>query len=149
MYDHDYSLGEPFAEFSVLPLADIRELHLKLAHEELPITFGPSSFPALKALILKWVTGVSPLFSALLPDPSFFPSLKTLGFFGCAITEEFIEELTQFASNRKITTSAWLHRVVIVHPDGMFPSADSIHRLERHVSVVDVRFGTSLPVDLT
>ena len=148
LYDHDYSLGEPFAEFSVLPLTDIQELHL--AHEDsLPRSFGPSSFPALKALILKWVTGLSRLFSALLPDPSVFPSLKTLGFLGCDITEEFMGELTRFASDRKVTTSAWLHRVVIIHQDGRFPSAASIRRLERDVSVVDVRFGTNLPTDLT
>jgi len=60
-----------------------------------------------------------------------------------------MEDLTRFSSDRKSTTSAWLHRVVIIDQDGEFPSAASIRALGRHVPVVDVRFGTELPTDLT
>ena len=146
-YYHDFPPGIPFTEFSVLPLINIREL--RLVYDGPPITFDPSSFPVLETLTLDCITGMSRLFSTWLSDHSLFPSLKTLGFLECVITEDFMEELTRFASNRKNTVSAWLHRVVIVHRDGVFPSAASIHRLERHVSIVDVRFGTDLPVDLT
>ena len=138
-YSHDCSLGIPFTEFSVLPLTNIRELHL--THGELPITFDMSPFPALETLTLIGVTGVSRLFSIWLSDPSLFPSLKTLGFFECVITEEVVEELKRFASNRKNTTSAWLHHVTIVgQGGGEAPSAASIRELENHVSVVEVRF---------
>jgi len=147
LYYHGCCQADPFTEFSVLPLTNIREL--RFVETGLPMTFDPSSFPTLKALTLKCVTDVSRLFSPLLSDHSLFPSLKTLGFLECVITEDFMEELTRFASNRKNTVSAWLHRVVIVHRDGEFPSAASIRGLERHVSIVDVRFGTSLPTDLT
>jgi len=57
--------------------------------------------------------------------------------------------LTQFASDRKNTNSARLHRVVIVHWQGKFPSIASIRRLKKHVPVVDVRISTGLPADLT
>lgn len=60
-----------------------------------------------------------------------------------------MEELTWFASDRKKTSSTWLHRVVIVHWEGKFPSIASIRKLEDHVPVVDVRIDTKLPVDLT
>jgi len=60
-----------------------------------------------------------------------------------------MEDLTRFASERKKSTSAWLHRVVIVDQCGDFSSAASIHRLGIHVPVVDVRFGTELLTDLT
>ena len=146
-YRHDHSMRELFAEFSVLPLNNIQEL--RFVGAGLPIPFDPSSFPALKALTLVRATGMSRVFSPLLSDPSLFPSLKILGFLDCAITEAFMEELTWFASDRKDTASAWLHRVAIVHQGGELPSAASIRGLERHVSVVEVRVGKDLPADLT
>jgi len=59
-----------------------------------------------------------------------------------------MRELTRFASNRKNTDSARLHRVVIVHWEGKFPSIASIRKLEKHVPVVDVRISSVLPGDL-
>ena len=110
------------------------------------MVFPPSSFPALQTLTTKCDTSISHLFSALFPDPSLFPSLKALGFLDCIITEEFMEELARFASSRKNTTSAWLHRVVIIDKDCNFPAGASIRELRRHVPIVDVRFDT--PADL-
>ena len=146
-YYHGYSPEIPFAEFSVLPLADIREV--RFVHCKMPTMFHPLSFPALETLTLEYTTDASRLFSALLPDPSSSPSLKTLGFLDCVFNEEFMGELARFASNRKNTTSAWLHRVVIVQQDEKFPSVASIRALEGLVSVVDIWFGTNLPTDLT
>jgi hypothetical protein len=67
----------------------------------------------------------------------------------CDLTEDFMEELTQYASKRKATTSAWLYKVVIVHRGGVFPSIAAIRKLGEHVPVVDVRVGTELPRDLS
>jgi len=67
----------------------------------------------------------------------------------CSLSEEFMDGLTKFASERQNTTATWLHRVLIVHKDGIFPSAASIRRLGNHVQVVDVRMGEKLPTDLT
>ena len=141
------SVVTPFLELLVLPLTDVKELRLE--HNDPSVVFHPSSLPALETLTIECGTDISYLFSALFPDPSLFPSLKTLGFSNCVITEEFMKELAQFASGRKTTTSAWLHRVVIVHRDGNFPTAASIRGLEEHVPIVDVRFSRKLPTDLT
>ena len=58
-----------------------------------------------------------------------------------------MKKLTQFAFYRKNTTSAWLHRILIVH-SGVFSDVDSIVALGRPVPVVDVRFGKELPKEL-
>ena len=146
-YHHEGSRGVPFDDLCELPLANIREL--RLAHRDPSIEFHPPSFPVLETLTVQNGTDVSHLFSALFPNPSFPPYLKTLGFLDCDITEEFMEELSQFASDRKKTTSAWLHRVVIVHQEGKFPSVASIRELEKHIPIVDVQFGRILPTNLT
>ena len=133
-------LGTSFVEFPMLPLADIREL--RLTHNDPSIVFRPLSFPALETLTIKHNTDVSPLFSALFPDPSFFPLLKTLEFSDCVITEALMGELTRFASGRKNTTSARLRRVVIIgHRSGTYPTFTSIRRLNEHVPIVDLRYG--------
>ena len=126
--------------WSSLSLSYLQELCL--VRGDPAIVLHPSSFPVLETLTFEDDTDISNLFSALFPDPSFFPTLKTLGFFSCVITEGFMEKLTRFSSGRKDTTSAPLHRVVIVHRNGGFPTTASIHELERHVPVVDVQFDT-------
>ena len=146
----------PFIEFSRLPLTSIREFHLDNRMWELIYPHpGPevfhhlSSFLALETFTIKSDTDLSHVLSPFLSDPSASPSLKTLGFWDCILTEEFMEELTRFASDRKNTASAWLHCVVIVHWEGKFPSIASIRKLQQHVPVVDVRIATELPTNLT
>ena len=135
-YSRDWPPVVPFAEFPVLPLTNIQEL--LLVHCELAAVPHPSSFPTLETLTIKCHADISYFFSALFPHPSFFRSLKILGFFECVITEGFLEELARFASAHKNTDSARLHRVVITRRDGDFPSVALIHELEKHVPVVDV-----------
>jgi len=145
----------PFIEFPRFPLASIREFRLDNRWWRFTRPPGPevfhhlSSFPALETFTIKSDGDLSYVFSPLLSDPSASLSLKTLGFWDCILTEEFMERLTRFASDRKNTASAWLHRVVIVHREGNFPSIASIHKLKEHVPVVDVRIATELPKDLT
>jgi hypothetical protein len=151
--------GEPveFVEFPLLPLANVREFRL-IHHNAMrwraiplgPVVFRPSSFPALETLAIECDINISYALSALLSNPSSSPSLKTLAFLNCDLSEDFMEELTRFASDRKnITTSAWLHRVLIVQRDGRFPSVDSVDKLRRYVTIVDVWMDTKLPTDLT
>ena len=147
-----------FVELPLLPLTNVREFRLTLygpaATDPLdPIVFHPSSFPALEALTIlcNTIEGDTNSFrtlSPLLSNPSSSPSLKTLAFLNCNLSEGFMEELTRFASDRKNTTSAWLHRVLIVRRDGKFPSTDSVERLRRHVMIVDVWMDRKLPEDL-
>ena len=146
-YNHKWHSGIAFTEFPVLPLTDIREL--RLTHSDPSTVFHPSSFPALETLTIQCDTDISRLFSALFPNPSSFPSLKTLGFLDCDVTDKFMKELTRFASGRKSTTSARLHRVVFVGPQhGELPAAASIRKLEKHVPIVEVQFGRMLTTNV-
>jgi len=124
-------------EFSVLPLTSIRKFHL--VHSGSSEMFHPLSFPALETLIItgSYNTNLSRLFSVLFSNPSLSPSLKTLEFLDCILTEEFMEELKRFASERKNTTSVRLHRVVIIHQDGNLLSTNLIHGLGEHIPVVE------------
>ena len=146
----------PFTEFHRLPLTSIREFRLdSCGRESIYPPLGPEvfhhlpSFPALQTFTIRSDGDLSYVLSPLLSDPSTSPSLRTLGFRNCILTEEFMERLTRFASDRKNTASAWLHRVVIVHREGKSPSITSIRELEEHVPVVDVRIAAALPKDLT
>jgi hypothetical protein len=146
--------SDPFIEFPPLPLSHVREF--RLIHR-LPegiqrplgsLVFDQSYFPALETLAVDCVTNVSHLFSALFSNPSSPRSLHTIAFMDCDLTEDFMKELTQYASKRKATTSAWLYKVVIVHRGGVFPSIAAIRKLGEHVPVVDVSLvGTDLPRD--
>lgn len=152
-------LEDLFVEFPVLPpLTNIREFRLVHCTLLLPppgpeVAHRLSSFPALETFTIECDVDcgidLSDAFLPLISDASAHPSLKTLAFLNCVVTDKFMGELAQFASDRKGTTSAELHRVVIIHRDGMFPSANSIHALKRRVPVVEVRFGKGLPKDLT
>jgi hypothetical protein len=147
-------LGAPFAEFPLLPLTNVRSVCLIQGAREVmesstnPITFPSSFFPALEMLAIKYETHISHLLSTVFSNPLSSRFLRTLAFLDCIIAEDFIGELTRFASSRKNTTSAWLHHIVIVNSRGNFPSVTSIDALKGCVPVVDVRIGEELPTDL-
>ena len=144
----------PFVEFPRLPLTNVRRLHLEIRgwfkKIRPPTVFHHLSlFPALEMFIIRCDVDLPQLLSPLFSNTSPSPSLKALAFLDCIIAEGFMEELTQFASDRKSTTSARLHSVVILHREGKFPSIASIRKLREHVPVVDVRIAKELPTELT
>jgi hypothetical protein len=135
----------PFVEFPLLPLANIRRLHFDTRWWDMiqppqdPAVFHHLSFfPALETLTIAYNTDLSHLLSTLFSNPASSSSLEGVVLLGCSITEKFMEELTQFASDRRDTTSTWLRCVVIHDREGGFPSA-SVRNLEKYVPVVDVR----------
>ena len=153
-FENPLGLDDPFVEFPLLPLIDVRELHLrhrKMKEDSQPLNLlvlRPSFFPALKTLAVDCETNVSHLFSALFRDPSFPPSLKTLAFLDCNLADSFMVKLARFASSRSKTDSVRLHRVVIVNSEGKFPSVASIDALGKHVPVINALIGKKLPTDL-
>lgn len=149
-YHSDWIPFNVIEELLVYNFAKVKKLHLYPATTDSYEAIHPTFFPTLETLAIEGDadTDMLHLFSTLFPEPSFFPSLKTLGFLDCDITEEFMEELTRFASDRKKTASAWLHRILFVHRDGEFPSGTSIHKLRRIVTIVDVRMDDKFPKDL-
>jgi len=154
-FSSDSDSDVPFTEFPRLPLADIRKLHVDTRDwariwppPDSKVFHHLSSFPALETFTIGYDTDMSLLLSPLLSTLSASPSLKTLAFLNCEISEDFMEELVRFASDRKNTTSAWLHRILIVHQNGKLPSASSIHKL-RCIVEIEVQIAAELLRDLT
>ena len=152
-FQSDSTPEEPFEDFSELPLTKVREVRLlSFGTDSLVIPAFPlSSFPLLETLAVEQLGcgNILGIISSLLSNPSSSPALKTLAFLNCNLSEEFMEGLTKFASERqKTATSTWLYRVLIVHEDGIFPQAASIRRLRDYVKVVDAQMGNRLPRDL-
>ena len=135
----------PLGEFPLLPLANIRKLCLKCHGSEIVEPFRLLLFPSLEVLAVSGSSGAS-LLSPVLPDRATSP-LKTLALLDCAITEDFMMQLTQIALAHG-NTSAPLHRVVIIDPEGEFPPAASVERLRECVPVVEVAEGNQFPMDL-
>ena len=144
----------PFESFPLHHLTNIRSFYLmrytlesdKCSVESM--AFPPSSLPALETFIIEYEFTTSHLFSELFLNPSSSPSLNTLAFLNCYLDEGFMDELVRFASNRKNTTSARLHRVVIVNSRGILPRFALLEELGKHVPVVEAQIGKKLPTDL-
>lgn len=128
----------------LLSFNSIQELYLNGYFKK----FNPSIFPALKTLAVERDSLPQRTLSTLFSSPESLPSLKTLVFLGCGLSEAFMESLAQFAFERKNTAFASLGRVVIVHENREPLNAESIRTVERHVSVVDVRPSGGMPEDL-
>ncbi|KAF9784678.1 hypothetical protein BJ322DRAFT_861509 [Thelephora terrestris] len=159
----------PFGEeFPLLQLADVRELRLKFYGPcffsqspllPFPPLYHLPSFPSLEILVIDGsidddsissIGGPIKLsLSTMLPHLTSSPSLQTLAFLDCSITEDFMGELARVALDRKNHTSASLRRVVIVNSTGRFPPAGSVGRLKKCVSIVEVLEGKELPKDLS
>ena len=122
-------------EFPLLPLATIRELRLKCRGSWVPPEFRLSSFPSLEILVVDGHdvgdcftngggsipnTPAVPSLSSVLPNPASPPSLKTLAFLDCVITEDFMVKLARVALDRKNYASNSLRRVVIMNSKGRF-----------------------------
>ena len=150
-------------EFPLLPLATIRELRLKYRGSWVPPEFRLSSFPSLEILVVDGHDGgdcftngggsipntpAVPSLSSVSPNPASPPSLKTLAFLDCVITEDFMIKLARVALDRKNYASNSLRRVVIMNSKGRFPSAGSIERLRKYVPAIEVLEGKEFPKDL-
>lgn len=147
-YKGPMTTEDPFGEFPLLPLAKIRELRLECRGSWVLKQFRLSSFPSLEVLAVDGGSKVS-LLSPVLPDPASSPSLETLAFLNCVITENFMAQLTQVALDRTTGTSTSLRRLVIIDSEGELPAAASIERLRKHVSAVEVLEGREFPKDLS
>ena len=143
-----FYLQNDFRESFPFTLDTIREIRLEYHAPSIPTEILLSSFPSLEVFVISNGACISLVLSALFPNPTSSPLLKTLAFLNCVMTEDFMDELAQFASRREKTTSASVHRVVITGSDGGLPSVASIERLRKCVPVVEVTEGHKLPMDL-
>ena len=153
LFQKSLHVESPSTDFTLLPLANVREF--RLSHSKSngktvpgPPVFNPARFPSLETLSIECEADVPLILSNLLSNPASSPLLKTFVFLNCDLSEEFMEELAKFASERKRSTkTTWLYRVLIIHRDGKFPSHTSIHQLRNHVNVVEIRMENGFPED--
>ena len=111
--------------------------------KDLPWPLG--RLPALEALVIfRNNLGPGSLFP-LAKDPGICPSLKTIAFFDCGVTQETISELERVLAKRERSNAARLHRVVIVNHTCDLPGIHLISRLRMLVSRVDVAVSDKLP----
>ena len=126
----------------------VREFHIKTYALDSSGTFLSrplERLPILEALVFL-ETHLSPgSLSALAKEDPLCPSLKTIAFFDCEVTEGVIKELERVLTKRRDSTAARLYRVVIVNIARTLPSLQSIHRLRKLVPRVDVGVGDELP----
>ena len=148
---HKPSLPEPLRDFAALPslpLTDVREIRL-LGYNTITLSTLVSHLPhspLLEILAVGYGANLQHVLSPLLSNPSSLPSLKTLAVLNCDLSEDFMEELIEFASKRKsANTTAWIDRFLIFHGHGMFPSDTSISRLKGCVRIVETRAECGFP----
>jgi len=98
----------------------------------------------LEALILS-ESRLPPGSLAALAEGLLCPSLKTIAFFDCKVTEDVIKELQEVLAKRRDSTAARLYRVVIVNATRPLPEPQLIYRLRGFVPRVDVGVGDELP----
>ena len=139
-----FRLGGVFDQSPSFPLDSIREFRLEHRAPSIPTEIHLSFFPSLEVLVIEHCICISQVLAALLQNPTYPPSLKTLAFLNCVITEGFMENLARLASER-----ASLRRVVIVGSDGGLPSEALVEWLRKRVPVVEVAEGWELPTDMS
>ena len=137
-----------FVALPSVPFTSVREIRLLCYYEttlSALVSHLPHS-PLLETLVVGYGVNLQHVLSPLLYNPSSLPSLKTLAIINCDLSEDFMEELIKFASERKsANTTACIDYVLILHGYGTFPSDASIDRLKGCVRIVDTRAEYSLP----
>ena len=122
----------------------VREFHIDAVRLRY-LSWSLGKLPALEALVFSETHLPTGSLSALAKEPPLCPSLKTIAFFDCEVTEDVIEELEGVLAKRKDSTAARLYRVVIVNTTYALPDLQLIHQLRNFVPRVDVGVGDELP----
>jgi len=126
----------------------VREFHIgayNLDSSRAYLSWPLQYLPALEVLVLSETHLPPGSLSALAKEDPLCPSLKTITFFDCEVTEDIIDELEEVLSKRRNSTATRLYRVVIVNTTHDLPSLQLIHRLRKFVPRVDVGVGDELP----
>ena len=140
--------SEMFDEFNLFVTGAVREFHVNIHRSD----FGDGllsrpleRLPALEVLVLSGMSLSPGSLSVLAKEPVLCPSLKTIAFFDYGVTNCVISELEKVLVERRNSSAARLHRVVIVNNTRPLPVLQSIHWLRRFIPRVDVGVGDELP----
>ena len=141
-FQYPHTRSNTYVEFNQFVTETTREFHTNIYHH---LSWPLERLPTLEALVLSGTTPFTGSLSALAEEPILCPSLKTIAFFDCEITEDVIEELERVLAKRRNSTAARLYRVVIVSKTQALPDIRLIHQLRKFVPRVDVGAGDELP----
>ena len=134
--------------FSLFITGAVREFHINtptLDSSGTYLSWSLRLLPALEALVLSETRLPLGSLSALAKEDPLCPSLKTIAFFDCKVTEDVIKELEEVLAKRRDSTAARLYRVVIVNATHVLPNPQLIRRLQKFVPRVDAGVGDELP----
>jgi len=133
--------------FDLFTTGTAREFHITYALDSSStfLSWPLGRLPGLEALVLSRMRLPPGSLSALAKEDPLCPSLKTIAFFDCKVTEDVIKELEEVLAKRRDSTATRLYRVVIVNATHALPDYYSIRRLREFVSRVDAGVGDELP----
>ena len=142
------TLPTDYKEFDLFSTGAVREFHLTPSgHTSIAghLDLALKRLPALEALVISRTSLYSEPLLTLYSEPLSCQSPKTIAFFDCWISRELIAALERIAVKREHSTTARLHRVVIMGDKEEPPEFSSIRQLRKHVPHVDVMMGSELP----
>ena len=136
-----------YDEFKLFATGAVRELHLSLhpRHPTQRLSWSLERLPALEALVMSETVLSSDTLSPLGEEPVLCPSLKTVAFSNCAVSQHAIRGLREVLAKREHSIAARLHQVVIVDDGFNLPDIPSIRHLQELVPRVNIRVGDRLP----
>ena len=139
--------GQPpnlFLGFTLFPTTSVRELHINLH----PVPLTPKRLPwvlrrlpVLETLAISETLILPGGLAALNQEPVLCPSLKTIAFSNCNITENVVEELGEVVTKRRDSSASQLSRVVIVSRTPPSLNSKVIQQLQKFVPRVEVMTG--------
>jgi hypothetical protein len=137
----------PCSDISLFSTSDVHEFHVDV-HPNVPtddfLSRALERLPALKILV---VSRNFPLraIHILSAEPVLCPSLNTVAFFNCNMSEGLVKELGDIIIKRYDTFATRLYRVVIVNSTATMPNFRAIQQLRKSVPCVEVRVDDKLP----
>ena len=137
----------PYSDISLFSTSNVHEFHVDI-HPNVPtgdfLSRALEQLPALKILV---VSRNFPLRSLhiLSAEPVLCPSLNTVAFFNCNMSEGLMKELGDVIIKRYDTFATRPYRVVIVNSTATPPNFRAIQQLRKSVPCVQVRVDDRLP----
>ena len=135
-------LSKTYGDLDLFVTGTVREFHQNINH--LPARLF-ERLPALEVFVLSRTHLARGSLSALATEPILCPSLKTIAFFDCTVSEDTVRELEAVLAKRRDSTAARLYRVVIVNGTYALPDLRLINQLRKLVPRVDAGVGDELP----
>ena len=137
-----------YSGLSLFSTSAVREFHVSI-YPHSPtgnkLSWALERLPALEVLAIFEATFPLGAFCMLAKEPVLCPSLRTIAFFDCGMSEDVVKELGDVITTRRDSFATQLYRVVIVNNITAPPSIKAIQQLRRSVPYVEARVDDKLP----